>query len=74
MPRPRTDGSDTPFPTRGVPGGWRDVWEDDPVIEGVVARLTVAASDVATQRIAADLQREEKRERKRRERARRCQP
>jgi hypothetical protein len=26
-----------PFPTRGVPGGWRDAWDDDPLAAVLVA-------------------------------------
>jgi hypothetical protein len=37
LSQPR-DPSLRPFPTRGVPGGWHDPWDADP-LEGVVSAL-----------------------------------
>jgi hypothetical protein len=67
----KRNGEDVPFPVRGVPGGWVDWFDLDPddVVEVAAFRHQVATSEAMTQRIAAELQREERRERKRRERA-----
>jgi len=64
---------ETPFPVRGTPGGWVDWWERDSIddlLALAAARLQVATSEAVTQRIAAELQREEKHEQRQQEHAR----
>ncbi len=60
--------SETVFPTRGVPGGWRDWWDLADLDEIAAIRQRVVAFDARTVAVATALQRDERRERKRRER------
>jgi len=65
--------SDPPLtlPVRGVPGGWRDHWDDWGRQEIAGIRSQVAAFDLRTESIAAAWRIEQTRERRRKERDRR---
>jgi hypothetical protein len=38
----RQDRGDVPFPVRGVPGGWRDVWDDPDDAAALRSRVEAA--------------------------------
>jgi hypothetical protein len=65
-------GGETVFPTRGVPGGWRDWWDDPDDHAQLRTRAETAERrlEATAARIGRRWQREITRERKHRERAR----
>ena len=48
---PANHASASPFPVRGVPGGWRDQWDDDDR-ELAMIRRRLASFDAKTRRPA----------------------
>ncbi len=52
-------GVDVPFPVRGMPGGWRDDWEEDDV---ATVGAELAAFNAATAVVAAEWNAEQRRE------------
>jgi len=67
MPANASGKAETPFPTRG--SRCLDWWQAPDLLELAAIRAQVARFDAACERIAAEIQREERREQKRRERA-----
>jgi hypothetical protein len=55
-PNPSGRRSPLPWPQRGVPGGWRDVWEHEDDVVAAIARAQRFADETAQVRAAWRMQ------------------